>query len=108
MEQTNRELQSQISDLRSRLTKAERAARDLQADSKTSSDSRSGTQNERIRELEHQLEIALEETTKRVGETSQFRGMRDMVQKKNNTIRDLMRRLDKYEPDNSKFDEEDD
>jgi leucine zipper transcription factor-like protein 1 len=59
--------------------------------------------------LEKQLEEAKEENNKRVSETAQFQQMRKMMQSQSNKIRDLRRRLERYEPDagDSKGDDDD-
>jgi predicted RNase H-like nuclease (RuvC/YqgF family) len=58
-----------------------------------------------VRSLEDQLAEAKEEGTKRVSETTQFQQMRKMMQTQSGQIRDLRRRLQKYEPDDCKMDD---
>jgi hypothetical protein len=61
---------------------------------------------DKIRSLERALHEASEEGSKRVSETSQFQQMKKMMQSQSNKLRDLRRRLQQYEPDLGK--EEDD
>ncbi len=95
---TNARLQAEVSSLRERLLRAEKNSRSL-AESKYSEDVHS-------KELERALEEAKEENSKRVAETSQFQQMRKMMQAQSSKIRELRKRLQKYEPDACK--EEDD
>lgn len=99
MDQTNRELQAQLNDYRIRLAEAEATIRELRGHHKAES-------NDKLRSLEHALEEAKEEGTKRVAETSQFQQMKKLMQSQSNKIRELRRRLQQYEPDTGK--EEDD
>ena len=104
LEQTNRELQGELSDLRSRLSQAERSAAAQQTRGPAAAEAK-GTDDRRIRQLESMLEDAQEENKKRVMDTPQFKAMKEQVQKKNAIIADLRRRLDRYEPENSKYED---
>lgn len=113
LEESNRQLQAQVSALNRRILNAERAARDAQ--SSASASLAEGKYNEessgeQIRRLERLLEEAKEENNKRVSETAQFQQMRKMMQSQSSKIRDLRRRLERYEPDaaDSKGDDMDD
>lgn len=55
--------------------------------------------NSKLRHLEDELEVANEENAKRVSDTTQFQQMKKMMQSQSSKIRDLKRRLAKYEPD---------
>lgn len=54
---------------------------------------------EKIRKLEISLSDCREEGEKRVMDTAQFRQMKQLMQTQSGNIRDLRRRLEKYEPD---------
>lgn len=53
----------------------------------------------RIRKLEDELSDCQEEGKKRVMDTAQFKQMRQLMQTQSSNLRDLRRRLEKYEPD---------
>ena len=92
--------------MRQRLIAAERAANaSSAARAESKSDSDSGASARRVRELEHALAEAQEEGEKRVSETSQFQQMRKLMQSQSTKIRDLRRRLERYEPDCVKEDD---
>lgn len=57
--------------------------------------------NSKLSRLEEELEVANEENTKRVSETTQFQQMKKMMQSQSAKIRDLRRRLAKYEPEDA-------
>ena len=101
VEQSNRELQLQLNDTRNRLAESERTIRELNNNKRSENGS-----TDRVRTLESQLEEAKEDGNKRVSETSQFQQMKKLMQTQSSKIRDLKRRLERYEPDNTK--EEDD
>lgn len=102
MEEAKARLQAEVTSLRDRLNRAERSFRDL-AESKTQDEY---LEKEKERELQRALDEAKEENTKRVSETMQFQQMRKMMQSQASKIRDLRRRLEKYEPDAVKEDDE--
>jgi hypothetical protein len=60
----------------------------------------------RIRELQDDLNEAKEDGNKRISDAPQFKQMKQIMQKQSTTIRDLRIRLQRYEPDACK--EEDD
>lgn len=93
-------LEDENSSLRSRLQKAER-----NAESKHSADSSSRST---ILELERQLEEAKRECTLRVSETTQFRQMQKEMRNQNIKIRDLRSKLQHYEPESLKEQDDDD
>jgi predicted nuclease with TOPRIM domain len=98
LEETNKRLQTEVTMLRDRLR---------QVDKQYSSLSESKTRDEHgSRELEKQLEEAKEENAKRISETTQFQQMRKLMQSQSSKIRDLRKRLQKYEPDACKEDED--
>jgi predicted nucleic acid-binding Zn-ribbon protein len=99
LEETNSRLQAEVASLRERLIKAEKNNRNL-AESKHNEDVQA-------KDLERALEEAKEENSKRVAETSQFQQMRKMMQSQSAKIRDLRKRLQKYEPDACKEDDDD-
>jgi hypothetical protein len=100
LEDTNNRLQAEVNLLKHKLVMSER----LEAEGKRREDSEDKAQ---LKDLEAALEEAKEENSKRIAETSQFQQMRKLMQSQNTKIRDLRRRLDKYEPD-AKDDEGDD
>lgn len=95
-------LQSEVTTLRDRLKRAEQSYQNL-AESKTNDEF---LEKERERELQRALDEAMEENTKRVADTTQFQQMRKMMQSQAAKIRDLRRRLEKYEPDAVKEDDD--
>jgi len=102
LEQTNAALQREVDELRGRLGLAGKdAMRAAESKSQGDAEARSG-----MRSLESALEDAKEEGARRVAETSQFVQMRKIMQTQSGTIRDLRRRLEKYEPDSVKEDDE--
>jgi chromosome segregation ATPase len=98
VEATNRRLQEEVNMLKSRLKQVDKQYSSL-AESKSRDDGTS-------RDLEKALEEAKEENSKRVADTSQFQQMRKLMQSQSTKLRDLRKRLQKYEPDAAK--EEDD
>lgn len=58
------------------------------------------------RDLERALEEAKEENAKRISDTTQFQQMRKLMQSQSVKIRDLRKRLQKYEPDSVKEDDD--
>lgn len=101
-----KELQREIDSLKRRLETAERSAQNFERTGKGSQDDASNA-NRKIRELEEDLEEERRNNATRVSETPQFIQMRKMMQSQNTKLRDLRRRLDKYEPDDSKEDDDD-
>ena len=104
LEETNHSLQHEVNLLRQRLSLIERSSSSL-AESKDQESARAKAQS---KELERALEEAKEENTKRVAETTQFQQMRKIMQSQSAKIRDLRKRLQKYEPDAVKEDDDDD
>jgi len=102
LEESNERLQNEVQALRNKLSNADNRLSSL-ADSKQHDDEMEKLQ---LKELEHALEDAKDENTKRVSETTQFQQMRKLMQSQSNTIKDLRRRLQKYEPDGVKEEDE--
>jgi len=102
LEDAKARLQAEVSSLRDRLKRAERSFQDL-AESKTQDEY---LEKEKERELQRALDEAKEENTKRVSDTTQFQQMRKLMQSQAAKIRDLRRRLEKYEPDAVKEDDD--
>ena len=105
LEQMNRDLQSQLADMRVRLSKAERLYREKESETKSTDDDSNSKQQ--IRNLEQLLEESKEENNKRVADTSAVRQMKTIMQTQANKIKDLTRKLQRYEPDNSKYEDDD-
>jgi leucine zipper transcription factor-like protein 1 len=101
LEETNARLQAEVNSLRQRLAQSDRSMQHA-AESKNNDEHSTRSQ---LRELERALEEAREENNKRVNETSQFVQMRRLMQNQSATIRDLRRRLERYEPDSVKEDD---
>lgn len=93
-----------MNSLRQRLAQLDRSAANA-AESKSADDSNTRAQ---LRSLERSLEEAKEENNKRINETTQFQQMRKMMQSQSAKIRDLRRRLERYEPDACKEDDGED
>lgn len=104
LEDTNARLQAEVHSLRQRLAQSDRS---MQNAAESKSQDESGTRNQ-LRSLERALEEAKEENNKRVNETSQFQQMRKLMQSQSAKIRDLRRRLERYEPDSVKEDDSED
>lgn len=100
LEDTNNRLQAEVNLLKHKLAMSERS----NAESKRDDASERAT----LRRLEQALEEAKEENSKRVSETSQFQQMRKLMQSQSTKIRDLRKRLEKYEPNRDDEEEEDD
>ncbi len=98
LEESNNRLQNEVTALKKRLLALDSSYNHteskLQADSVHS------------RELEHALQEAKEQGQKRVADTTQFQQMRKLMQIQSSKIRDLRKRLQRYEPDAVKEDEE--
>jgi chromosome segregation ATPase len=101
LEDTNARLQSEVNSLRSRLSQADRSL--LTAAESKAQDDVMGRRE--LQNLERSLEEAKEENNKRIAETSQFQQMRKLMQSQSAKIRDLRRRLERYEPDSVKEDD---
>ncbi len=104
LEETNARLQAEVNSLRQRLSQSDRSLQNA-AESKSNDEHSTRSQ---LRDLERALEEAKEENSKRVNETSQFVQMRKLMQNQSATIRDLRRRLERYEPDSVKEDDGED
>lgn len=104
LEETNSRLQAEVNSLRQRLAQSDRSLQHA-AESKHESDT---TGRSNLRNLERSLEEAKEENNRRISETSQFQQMRKLMQSQSAKIRDLRRRLEKYEPDSVKEDDGED
>lgn len=104
LEDTNARLQAEVNSLRQRLDQTDRSLRSV-AESKSA-----GEENDRhaLRDLERSLEEAKEENNKRISDTSQFQQMRKLMQSQSAKIRDLRKRLERYEPDSVKEDDGED
>jgi FtsZ-binding cell division protein ZapB len=108
VEETNRRLQAEVTELRRRLdAAASRPTAAAASESKSSGGDESRELKETIRSLQRALEEAREENNKRVSETSQFQQMRKLMQNQSTKLRDLRRRLERYEPDAAKEDDDD-
>lgn len=104
IEETNARLQSEVNMLKQRLIAAERSS-DRLAESKVGQEMNADEQRLQIRRLQNELEEARAENSKRVSETAQFQQMRQMMQSQSGKLRDLRRRLERYEPDACKEDD---
>ena len=104
LEDTNNRLQAEVNSLRQRLSQTDRSLQHA-AESKNEADSNG---RNTLRTLERSLEEAKEENNKRISETSQFVQMRKLMQSQSAKIRDLRKRLEKYEPDSVKEDDGED
>jgi Mg/Co/Ni transporter MgtE len=102
LEEVNSQLRQELEGCRLRLTSAQRANSSL-AESKQQDELMTKMQS---KELERALEEAKEEGARRISETTQFQQMKKIMQSQSAKIRELTRRLQKYEPDAVK--EEDD
>lgn len=105
IEETNQRLQAEVNSLKQRLAATERSATDRFADSKRSQDAQSYSHSAEMRRLQNELEEARAENSKRVSDTAQFQQMRKMMQNQSSKLRDLRRRLERYEPDACKEDD---
>lgn len=95
LEETNARLQAEVTSLKEQLYNATRKNLTL-AESKMSE----------ADELQRALNEAKEQSAKRVSDTSQFQQMRKIMQSQSEKIKDLRRRLQKYEPENVKEDDD--
>lgn len=86
----NSALKNDLSDLQQRLGRVESSA-------KRSDDSK--VDSSQVRRLEEELRRLKEESTKRVADSSQFQQMKDLMKSQTFKIKDLRRRLQRYEPD---------
>lgn len=94
-------LASEVAELRKKLDDYERNESSSRAAiGKSSEDSSS-----QVLRLQRQLEEAREEANKKVQDTTQFRQMREMMQSQSTKLRDLRKRLQRYEPDDAKDDD---
>jgi len=111
LEETNTRLQAEVASLRKRLSKAEMNISSI-TESKSSIES-SGRSEVRhleieVRQLERSLEEAKEEGSRRVSESPQFRQMQTLMRNQSAKMRDLRTRLNHYEPENLKEQDDDD
>ena len=109
LEDANKILEQEVGNLKLKLELIERERREernLLSEGKQSENSMNSILNDRIGSLERELEDSKIENNKRVLDTPQFRQMKTLMQNQSTKIRDLRLRLQKYEPDNMK--EEDD
>ena len=104
LEDTNARLQAEVNSLRQRLIQVDQNLQNA-AESKSQNDYYS---NNQLLNLEKSLEEAKEENNKRINETSQFQQMRKLMQSQSAKIRDLRKRLERYEPDSVKEDDGED
>lgn len=105
LDKTNKKLLDENDRLMQRVASLERELRskdDSKADAMLRADANAAHQ---MQNLEDQLAEAKEEGSKRVSDTTQFQQMRKMMQQQSSQIRDLRRRLQRYEPDNCKEDD---
>lgn len=94
LQDSNKNLATEVQELRSRLYAAEMKLRSVNADAKGARE-----ENERLHGLEQALSDAKEESNRKLSESTQFQQMRKMMQSQASKIRDLKRRLERYEPD---------
>ena len=117
LEGSNQVLQNQLKSLEKQSMKLGKEKLDLMTQIEElklkmdqSSDSVSKTDdadnNERIRKLQDDLNVAQEENEKRVGSTSQFQQMKKIMQSQSKKIAAMRKKLQKYEPQD--YDEEED
>lgn len=99
LEETNQRLQSEVNALKQRL-------RSLDS-SYAAAESKSAAESQHANDLERALEEAKEQNAKRVADTTQFQQMRRMMQTQSAKIRDLRKRLQQYEPEAVKEDDDD-
>lgn len=104
LEETNTRLQAEVNSLRQRLSQADGRLASV-AESKSDD---SAADRAAMRNLERSLEDAKEENNKRINETSQFVQMRKLMQSQSAKLRDLRKRLERYEPDSVKEDDGED
>mmetsp|Transcript_11035 Transcript_11035/g.18515 ORF Transcript_11035/g.18515 Transcript_11035/m.18515 type:complete len:174 (+) Transcript_11035:412-933(+) len=102
LEDKNARLQAEVDSLRRRLGMADQSLSDA-AESKMQGDAETRMN---MRSMESALNDAKEENNKRVNDTAQFQQMKKIMQSQSATIRDLRRRLERYEPDSAKQDDE--
>lgn len=102
LEEVNTRLQSEITQLKQKLSVSERNNLSLN-ESKNNDDSLGRSE---LRRLENALEESKEENCKRVAETVQFQQMRKLMQTQSSKIRELRVRLQKYEPECVKEDDD--
>eukprot|EP01039_Chlorochromonas_danica_P002428 gene2428-2661_t len=99
LEETNQRLQNEVNALKQRL-------RSLDS-SYAAAESKSAAESQHANDLERALEEAKEQNAKRVADTTQFQQMRRMMQAQSAKIRDLRKRLQLYEPEAVKEDDDD-
>ena len=98
--------------LKRRLAQTERQVTEMKYDNEASEGKRneesssSAAEREKIKKLENALADCREEGERRVADTPQFKQMRQLMQTQSTNIRDLRRRLEKYEPDSVHDDED--
>lgn len=100
-----------VETLQRRLAQMERQMSTMKYDNEASEGKRneesSSAEREKIKKLENALSDCREEGERRVADTPQFKQMRQLMQTQSTNIRDLRRRLEKYEPDSFTGDDED-
>lgn len=94
-------LQTEVSELRRKLESGSKQR--SESSSKADSDS-----NYRISSLEQELRQAKEDLAKRFTESTQYTQMVDIMKKKTKDIINLRKRLERYEPDDTKNEDDDD
>lgn len=103
VDQTNRELQTQLNETIVRLAEAEKTIRQLGGDTRKfdlESDAK-------LKNMVQALEDAKEEANKKVSDSTQFIQMKKLMQSQSMKLRELRRRLQQYEPDNGKEEDDD-
>ena len=58
-------------------------------------------QNARFLEVQHQLNMAEKELEKKFSQTGAYKNLKKMLASKNETIKEMRRKLNAYEPDNA-------
>jgi len=86
----NSSLKNELSDLQHKISRVESSAKRVD-DSKVD--------NAHVRRLEEELKRLREESSKRVADAPQFQQMKDLMRSQTHKIKDLRRRLHRYEPD---------
>lgn len=99
LEDTNTRLQAEVAQLRQRLAQVD--------SSRSAAESKMQADSYHSHELERALEEAKEQNSKRVAETAQFQQMRKIMQSQSAKLKDLRKRLQRWEPEAVKEDDED-
>lgn len=98
----------QVDNLNYKLSQMDRQLKDKNriSEGKQQDEFNNEKNSEKINNLEELLIVAREENNKRVSETSQYQQMKKLMQTQSSNIKDLRRKLERYEPDNTKDDDD--